>query len=112
LDILFCNSRLEKECNDSKLRQKRHGAERSRRLGRRLDDLAAAENLSIMKALTGRCHELTGDLKGQLAIDLDGPYRLIFEPADDPIPVDGNGSLDWTRVTAIRILCIKDYHNG
>lgn len=65
-----------------------------------------------MRALPGRCHALTGDLRGQFALDLDGPYRLIFEPAHDPLPVDGNGALDWSRVTAIRILRIGDYHNG
>lgn len=112
MDILFCNGKLEKECCDSKLRRKRYGDERARRLGRRLDDLRAAPNLAVMRTLAGRCHALSADLKGQIAIDLDGPYRLIFEPAHDPPPMDGNGSLDWSRVTAIRILGIGDYHNG
>jgi plasmid maintenance system killer protein len=110
LDILFCNSKMEKECCDAKTRQKRHGEERARRLLRRLDELRAAETLAIMKTLPGRCHELSADLKGKLAIDLDGPYRLIFEPANEPIPFDGNGSLDWNRVTVIRVLLIGDYH--
>jgi proteic killer suppression protein len=63
-----------------------------------------------MKTLPGRCHELTADRKGQLAIDLDGPYRLIFEPANEPLPIDDSGSLDWSCVTIIRILLIEDYH--
>jgi len=112
LEILFCNSRLEKECCDSKTKRKRLGDERARRLGRRLDDLQAAATLAAMKTLPGRCHELIADRKGQLAIDLDGPYRLIFEPANEPLPLDETGSLDWDRVTAIRILLIGDYHNG
>jgi proteic killer suppression protein len=109
---LFCSSKLEKECSDSKTRRKSFGEERARRLGRRLDDLRAAATLAVMRTLPGRCHALTGDLKGQIALDLDGPYRLIFEPADEPLPLDGNGSLDWNRVTVIRILRIGDYHNG
>lgn len=112
MEILFSNSRLEKECCDSKIRRKRHGDERARRLGRRLDDLQAAATLSVMRTLPGRCHELTADRKGQLALDLDGPYRLIFEPTHEPLPLDENGSLDWDRVTSIRILLIGDYHNG
>lgn len=112
LDILFCTSKLEKECCDSKARRKRHGEERARRLGRRLDDLRAAATLAVMRTLPGRCHALSADLKGEFAVDLDGPYRLIFEPAHEPLPVDGSGSLDWSRVTAIRILRIGDYHNG
>lgn len=110
MDIVFCNSRLEKECCDATARRKRHGDERARRLARRLDDLRAAATLAVMKSLPGRCHELTADRKGQIAIDLDGPYRLIFEPANEPLPLDGNGSLDWNRVTIIRVLLIGDYH--
>lgn len=79
---------------------------------RRLDDLRAAECLAVMKMLPGRCHELSANLKGLLAIDLDGPYRLIFEPAHDPVPVDEDGRLIWDEVTAICILRIEDYHNG
>lgn len=110
MEILFCNGRLERECCDATVRRKRYGDERARRLGRRLDDLRAASTLAVMKTLPGRCHELTADRKGQLAIDLDGPYRLIFEPANEPLPVDDNGSLDWSRVTMIRMLLIEDYH--
>jgi proteic killer suppression protein len=110
LDILFCNSKMEKECCDAKVRRKRYGDERARRRGRRLDELRAAETLAVMKTLPGRCHELTADRKGQLAIDLDGPYRLIFEPAHEPLPLDGNGALDWNLVTIIRVLLIGDYH--
>ncbi|MBA2678519.1 MAG: ImmA/IrrE family metallo-endopeptidase [Ktedonobacteraceae bacterium] len=51
-----------------------------------------------------RCHELVGDRKGTLAVDLGHPYRLIFEPNHIPIPRKVDGGLDWTIVTAIRIL--------
>lgn len=63
-----------------------------------------------MRTLPGRCHELTGDRKGELAVDLRGPYRLVFEPADNPPPVKEDGGLDWRRVTAVRILEVEDYH--
>lgn len=111
MDILFSDGRLERECCDEKARRRRHGNERAKRLGRRLDDLRAAESLADMRVLPGRCHELSANRKGQLAIDLDGPYRLIFEPANDPTPIDDDGHLLWGRVTAIRILGIEDYHN-
>ncbi len=57
-----------------------------------------------------RCHELTGDRGGQLSIDLDHPYRLIFIPDHDPIPTRTEGGLDWNRVTRILILEIADTH--
>lgn len=67
--------------------------------------------LSDIRNLPGpRCHELTGDREGQLSVDLDHPYRLLFEPADDPIPIKPDMGLDWTRVTAVRILEVTDTH--
>lgn len=37
--------------------------------------------------------------------------RLVFQPADDPVPTRDDGSLDWTRVKRIRLLEVKDYHD-
>jgi proteic killer suppression protein len=45
-------------------------------------------------------------------MDLHGGFRLIFEPADEPVPRKDDGGLDWTKVTVVRILEIKDYHRG
>ena len=57
-----------------------------------------------------RCHELKANRAGQLAVNLDQPYRLIFEPADDPLRRKGDGGLDWAKVTAVTILGVEDYH--
>jgi proteic killer suppression protein len=43
-------------------------------------------------------------------VDLDHPYRLIFIPANDPIPRKQDGGLDWCAVTQIEILEIVDPH--
>ena len=43
-------------------------------------------------------------------MDVQHPYRMILEPADDPIPTREDGSIDLERVTSIRILEVKDYH--
>ena len=58
----------------------------------------------------GRCHELIGDRGGQLSLDLDHPYRLIFEPANDPIPCKTDGGLEWKDVTAVEIVGVEDTH--
>jgi hypothetical protein len=63
-----------------------------------------------MRNLPGRCHELREDRAGQLSLDLDHPYRLIFEPADNPIPLKPDGGIDWKKVTAIRIIGVEDTH--
>jgi len=50
------------------------------------------------------------DRAGQLSLDLDGPYRLIFKPAHDPVPAKPDGGLDWSGVTAVSILEVRDTH--
>ncbi|MFP4008210.1 MAG: killer suppression protein [Spirulinaceae cyanobacterium] len=110
MNIIFSTNNLEKECNNHRLLEKKHGSKRAKRIRRRLDDLRSVTVLEEMRSLPGRCHELVHNLDGQLALDLDHPYRLIFEPADEPIPTKADGGLDWTKVTAVRIIGVKDYH--
>lgn len=109
MDILF-KGNLGETFNSQKKLRRLHGDVRARLIGRRLDQLRAAPTLWTMRSLPGRCHELIGDRAGVLSIDLDGPYRLLFEPAHEPMPVKADGGLDWTRVTAVRILSIENTH--
>ena len=110
MDILFSSNKLRTKCSNKRERQKYWGTRREKVIGRRLDDLRAAQCLADMRLLPGRCHELTGERKGQLALDLDGPYRLIFEVADAPTVYKEDGGLAWEHVTAVRILEVEDYH--
>ena len=83
----------------------------ARKVNQRLKDLTEADNLAIMKTIpAARCHELTGDRKGELAVDVSGNYRMIFEPSNEPIPKKGDGGLNWDEVTKIQINEIEDYH--
>ncbi len=78
-----------------------------------MDELRSADCLADMQYYPGaRCHALKGDREGQLAVDLDHPYRLIFEVANDPIPLRDDGGLDWPAVTAVKIIKVEDYHGG
>ena len=110
MDIVFSNRKFEKECNNQRLLEKNYGADRAKRIRRRLDNLRDANVLEDMRNLSGRCHELLQDRAGQLSLDLDHPYRLIFEPADEPIPTKPDGGIDWNKVTAVRILSVEDTH--
>ncbi len=74
---------------------KRFGALRSKFLKRRLNELQAAASLDVLRFLPqARSHELKGNRKGQLSVDLDHPYRLIFEPANNPVAKKPDGGLD------------------
>ncbi len=109
--IVFTNTKLQKECNEAKLLVKKHGPIRAKLLQKRLTELRAAVVLEdIFRMPQARCHELRGNRKGQLSVDLDHPYRLIFESADEPVPTKPDGGLDWTLVKTIRILGIEDTH--
>jgi plasmid maintenance system killer protein len=111
LEILFSSKKFNQECNDYRLLVKKHGDRRAKKIRTRLDDLRAATNLEMVRPpFPGRCHELKGNRAGQLSFDLDHPYRLIFEPANDPIPLKADGGLDWRQVTAIRIIGVEDTH--
>jgi plasmid maintenance system killer protein len=112
VDILFHDRTLKKIYNDQSQLTRVYGAKRAKLLRRRLDDLRAADNLDVIRCFPqARCHELKGDRKGTLAVDLDHLYRLIFEPANSPVPIKPDGGLDWIRVTAISVLAVEDYHD-
>ena len=53
---------------------------------------------------------MSGNREGQLSVDLEHPYRLLFIPANDPVQVMQDGGLDWAQVTEIEIIEIADTH--
>lgn len=110
MQIVFVTPKLAKTMNDDRSLAKKYGPDNARRIRRRLDDLDAAANLEEMRNLPGRCHELTGDRQGQLALDLVHPLRFIFQPDHNPLPQRQGGGLDWSQVTQIKVLDPADYH--
>jgi hypothetical protein len=75
----------------------------------RLSQLEAQPNLALLRQGPGRCHELSGNRLGELAIDLKHPLRLIIRPVE-PIPRLPDGGLDWQWVTSVEIVEVIDYH--
>jgi plasmid maintenance system killer protein len=109
--IIFKTTKLRKELNEDRLMVKKHGNQRARLLKQRLAELRAANKLEDLRNLPqARCHELKHDRKGQLSVDLDGPYRLLFQPENNPIPKKPDGGLDWAGVTEVMILGVEDTH--
>jgi plasmid maintenance system killer protein len=109
LEVFFASHALEKRLGSDAARQRAYG-DAARKIARRLNELHAAPNLSAMRAMPGGCHELRENRAGQLAVDLTDNLRLVFEPADDPMPTKEDGGLDWDRVTEVRIREVIDYH--
>lgn len=83
----------------------------ARKINQRIAELKAADNLLVMQMIpAARCHELTGNRKGELAVWVSVNHRLIFEPNHKPMPTKADGGLDWEAVTAITVIDIEDYH--
>ena len=110
MDISYANSRIRKICTDTKIAQKELGKAGAQMLQERLRQMRVAENLEVLRFAAGDWHELKGDRKGQLACSLLKMTRLIFTPANDPLPTKSDGGLDWSQVTAVENLEVHDYH--
>jgi proteic killer suppression protein len=65
----------------------------------------------VTDLVAGHPHPLKGDRDGEFALDLAGGRRLVFAPANDPLPRNTDGSIDWSRVTIVSIEYIGDYHD-
>jgi len=109
VEIHYKDSKIRALCTDEKKARRTLGHAGYRKLRARLADLEAASSLGDLPA--GRPHPLRGDREGMLAIDLNGGNRIVLEPADDPLPLDREGYLDWKKVRSVRIVFIGDYHD-
>lgn len=111
MEVVFINAKLARMCNEASLRVRKLGPERALKVQLRLGQLAASTTLSDFCLLPqARCHQLSGDKDEKFSADLDGPYRLIFEIDNDPVPRLPDGGLDLTRATRVCVLEITDTH--
>jgi proteic killer suppression protein len=109
--ISFKTRKLQKTCSEDSASRKDLGAKGGQKLQQRMMELKAAQTLADISHLPpARCHELTGNRAGQLSVDLEHPYRLLFVVANNPRPERESGGLDWEAVTEIEIVEIVDTH--
>ena len=109
MDILFGTAQLEKLCNEEKQAVRKLGNDSARKLRARLTNLEFAANVTELVA--GDPHPLVRNRLGQYSVALAGGDRLVFEPAHEPVPRRPDGGIDWSTVTAVRIVFIGDYHD-
>ncbi len=110
MDVVFSSTKLAKEFNSAKELNKVHGQQRAKSIMKRMMQLAAADNLDQLRNAPGRCHVLKGDLACIFSLELDGPYRLLFEAADASPSITEVGSINWSLITSVRILEVRDTH--
>lgn len=98
MEITYKNNKIRKICTDAKIAEKTYGTKMAEKIDMRIAEIIAADTVEIMiQFRIGRCHPLTQNRKGQYAVDLVHPYRLIFEKHGNEIQI-------------ANILEIVDYH--
>lgn len=98
MDITYKNKRIKKICTDVKTAERIYGQKMADKIHQRIDEITAADTVEMMIQFNiGRCHPLTQNRKGQYAVDLVHPYRLVFEKNEKEIQI-------------VNIIEIVDYH--
>ena len=98
MKITYKTRKLEKVCTIASETEKRYGVEMSEKIHQRIDEIDASDSVEeLVQFHIGRCHLLKGKCKGQYAMDLVHPYRLIFEKIDEEIRI-------------VMVIEITDYH--
>ena len=111
MEIQFRTRRLERVFESEREIRRVYGDAMAQVIRRRIALLVMADSLTEVPPLPpARRHSLSGTRRGQYAIDLAHPYRLIFEPNHNPIPLREDGGVDTDRVTSITILEVVNYH--
>jgi len=112
MDINFKHKKLAKILNSARETIKEFGEVNGRKIMQRLSQLKVVDSLDqISHVPPARLHELSGERRGQFAIDVKQPCRIIFVPDHDPVPLKDDGGIDLSKVTKILILAIANaYH--
>ena len=98
MDITYKSNKIKRICTDAEIAERTYGREMANKIQQRIDEISAADTVELMlKFHIGRCHPLKQNRKGQYAVDLVHPYRLVFEK---------NG----VEIQIANILEIIDYH--
>ncbi|MBE0451752.1 MAG: type II toxin-antitoxin system RelE/ParE family toxin [Clostridia bacterium] len=96
--MLASDDKLKRVCTDFTCAKKEYGERMATLIHQRVDEIKAATSVEMLVQFSiGRCHPLQGNRKGEYAIDLVHPYRLIFEQENDEIKF-------------VKIINIEDYH--
>lgn len=105
----FRDKKLREVCEKQAVARRKLGDACAHKLRTRLAELEAAA--TVAELVAGNPHSLKHDRSGQFALELAGGFRLVFAPANEPIPRKTDASIDWSQVTIVCIEFIGDYHD-
>ena len=88
MDITYKNKKIRKVCTDANAAEKMYGRKMAEKIQQRIDQITAADSVEMLIEFhIGRCHPLKQNRKGQYAVDLVHPYRLVFEKKGEEIQI-------------------------
>jgi plasmid maintenance system killer protein len=88
LVIEYRSKQIEKVCISADEARKKYGIDMAYAIQKRIGEIEAADTVELMiQFRIGRCHPLKGKRKGQYAVDLVHPYRLIFSVLEGTIVI-------------------------
>lgn len=98
MEITYNNKKIQRICTDASAAEKNYGIRMAEKISQRINEISAADTVEMMiRFRIGRCHPLVNNRKGQYAMDLVHPYRLVFEKIGNEIQI-------------AQIIEIVDYH--
>jgi proteic killer suppression protein len=104
MKINFRSKKLKKKFESKKELERTYGTRQAKKITQRMNELYAAVSLHDIKCNpSSGLHQLSGNYKDYLAIDLVHPYRLIFRPEDGEIK-------NYRTITIVEIIKVEDYH--
>jgi plasmid maintenance system killer protein len=110
MKIDYNNNKLKKQLS-SATEIKKHFGVNAKKVSARLSDIEASPNLAVLVQIpAANCHQLTGNRKGEWALNISPNHRMIFEIGHDPLPLKEDGSIHTILVTDILITGTEDYH--
>lgn len=88
MQVNYKNRQIEKICTNASVAAKKFDKRTVGLIQQRVDEIHAADSVEMLVQFgIGRCHPLVGDRKGQFAMDLVHPLRLVFEVIRDEIQI-------------------------
>ena len=98
MTVEYKSRSIEKVCTQASVATRQYGVRMAELIQQRIDEIKAADSVEQMiQFKIGRCHALTQNRKGQYAVDLVHPKRLVFEQNGKDIQI-------------ANIIEIADYH--
>lgn len=98
IEVTYKSNALKRICTDYGVAVRKHGQLMAEIIHRRISEIEAADSIEMLvRYKIGRCHPLQGNRRGQYAMDLIHPFRLILEP-------------DEMSIRIVKVIEIEDYH--